>query len=72
MTNEEICAVRDLARAQRRLPAVPHVGRRDNIPISAVFLDEVLTELESEFDPNTRWALAWFEQHPGSQPCSCQ
>jgi putative DNA methylase len=26
-------------------------------------LDEVLTELESEFDPYTRWALAWFEQH---------
>jgi putative DNA methylase len=26
-------------------------------------LDEVLTELESEFDPDTRWALAWFEQH---------
>jgi putative DNA methylase len=26
-------------------------------------LDEVLSELESEFDPNTRWALAWFEQH---------
>jgi putative DNA methylase len=26
-------------------------------------LDEVLSELESEFDSNTRWALAWFEQH---------
>jgi putative DNA methylase len=26
-------------------------------------LDEVLTELESEFDSDTRWALAWFEQH---------
>jgi len=26
-------------------------------------LDEVLSELESEFDPSTRWALAWFEQH---------
>lgn len=26
-------------------------------------LDEVLSELESEFDPDTRWALAWFEQH---------
>src|ERR1035437_96512 len=25
-------------------------------------LDEVLSELESEFDPDTRWALAWFEQ----------
>jgi len=26
-------------------------------------LDEVLSELESEFDPDTRWSLAWFEQH---------
>ena len=26
-------------------------------------LDEVFSELESEFDPDTRWALAWFEQH---------
>ncbi len=26
-------------------------------------LDEVLTELESEFDPDTRWAIKWFEQH---------
>jgi putative DNA methylase len=26
-------------------------------------LDEVLSEQESEFDPDTRWALAWFEQH---------
>lgn len=26
-------------------------------------LDEVLSEQENEFDPNTRWALAWFEQH---------
>ena len=26
-------------------------------------LDEVLSELESEFDPDTRWALAWFEQN---------
>ena len=26
-------------------------------------LDEVLSELESEFDPDTRWALAWFEQY---------
>lgn len=25
-------------------------------------LDEVLAEQESEFDPDTRWALAWFEQ----------
>jgi putative DNA methylase len=26
-------------------------------------LDEVLSELESEFDSDTRWALAWFEQY---------
>jgi putative DNA methylase len=26
-------------------------------------LDEVLSEQEGELDPDTRWALAWFEQH---------
>lgn len=26
-------------------------------------LDEVLAEQESEFDAETRWALAWFDQH---------
>jgi putative DNA methylase len=26
-------------------------------------LDEVLTEQESEYDPPTRWAVAWFDQH---------
>lgn len=26
-------------------------------------LDEALTEQDSEYDPATRWALAWFEQH---------
>ncbi|MEK7996425.1 MAG: DUF1156 domain-containing protein, partial [Planctomycetota bacterium] len=26
-------------------------------------LDEVLSEQESDFDPDTRWALAWFEQN---------
>jgi putative DNA methylase len=26
-------------------------------------LDEVLSEQEAEFDPDTRWALAWFEQY---------
>ncbi len=26
-------------------------------------LDEFLTEQEGEFDPDTRWALTWFEQH---------
>jgi len=26
-------------------------------------LDEILTEQEGEFDAETRWAVAWFEQH---------
>jgi putative DNA methylase len=26
-------------------------------------LTEVLSELEDEFDPDTRWAIPWFEQH---------
>lgn len=26
-------------------------------------LDEVLTEQEGEYDSDTRWALAWFDQH---------
>ena len=26
-------------------------------------LDEVLSEQEGDFDPDTRWALAWFEQY---------
>jgi putative DNA methylase len=26
-------------------------------------LDEVLAEQEGEFDADTRWAIAWFEQH---------
>ena len=26
-------------------------------------LDEVLAEQEGDFDPDTRWALAWFEQY---------
>ncbi|HEV8652920.1 MAG TPA: hypothetical protein VG276_26910 [Actinomycetes bacterium] len=30
-------------------------------------LDETLAEQESDFDPDTRWALAWFEQH-GTNP----
>jgi putative DNA methylase len=25
-------------------------------------LDEILTEQEGEFDPDTRWAIAWYEQ----------
>ena len=30
-------------------------------------LDEVLAEQEGEFDADTRWALAWFEQHGFSE-----
>ena len=30
-------------------------------------LDEVLSEQESDFDPDTRWALAWFEQNQFSE-----
>jgi putative DNA methylase len=26
-------------------------------------LDEVLTEQEGDFDPDTRWAIAWFDQN---------
>jgi putative DNA methylase len=26
-------------------------------------LSEVLTEQEEQYDPSTRWAVAWFEQH---------
>ena len=36
--------------------------RRSRIRSNQV-LDEVLAEQESEFDPDTRWALAWFEQY---------
>ena len=32
------------------------------MPINQV-LDEVLAEQESDFDADTRWALAWFEQY---------
>ena len=30
-------------------------------------LDEVFSEQESDFDPDTRWALAWFEQNQFSE-----
>lgn len=30
-------------------------------------LDEILTEQEGDFDPDTRWALAWFEQQGFSE-----
>src|SRR5260370_30164853 len=30
-------------------------------------LDEVLSEQEGDFEPDTRWALAWFEQYGTSE-----
>ena len=36
---------------------------REALVLINVTLDEVLAEQEGEFDPDTRWALTWFEQH---------
>ena len=36
---------------------------REALTLINQILDEVLTEQESEFDADSRWALAWFEQH---------
>lgn len=36
---------------------------REALGIINHILDETLSEQESEFDPDTRWALAWFESH---------
>jgi len=35
---------------------------RQALAIINQILDEVLAEQEGEFDPDTRWAMAWFEQ----------
>ncbi|GAB4329265.1 MAG: DUF1156 domain-containing protein [Calditrichia bacterium] len=35
---------------------------RDALALINQTLDEVLAEQEGDFDPDTRWALAWFEQ----------
>ena len=40
-------------------------------------LDEILTDQEGDFDADTRWALAWFEQHgieagPSARPRRCR
>lgn len=40
----------------------PMSVRRALILVNEV-LQEVLSEEETEFDPDTRWALTWFEQH---------
>ena len=39
------------------------VSVREALQLINQILDEVLTEQEGDFDPDTRWALAWFEQH---------
>ena len=39
------------------------VSVRDALALINHTLDEVLAEQEGEFDADTRWALAWFEQH---------
>ena len=36
---------------------------RDALAFINQILDETLTKQEGDFDPDTRWALAWFEQH---------
>lgn len=36
---------------------------RDALALINQALDEVLTEQEGDFDADTRWALAWFEQY---------
>ena len=38
------------------------VSVRDALALINQILDEVLAEQEGEFDADTRWALAWFEQ----------
>ena len=36
---------------------------REALALINQVLDEVLSEQEGEFDADSRWALAWFEQH---------
>ena len=36
---------------------------RDALAVINQMLDEALAEQEGDFDPDTRWALAWFEQY---------
>ena len=38
------------------------VSVRDALALINQMLDEVLAEQEGDFDPDSRWALAWFEQ----------
>jgi putative DNA methylase len=39
------------------------VGVREALGLINRTLDEVLAEQEGDFDPATRWAIVWFEQH---------
>ena len=39
----------------------------DALALINATLDEVLAEQEGDFDPDTRWALTWFEQHGFSE-----
>ena len=39
------------------------VSVRDALSLINQILDEVLTEQEGDFDSDSRWALAWFEQY---------
>ena len=36
---------------------------REALALINQILDEVLAEQEGDFDADSRWALAWFEQH---------
>src|SRR5581483_7368181 len=40
---------------------------RDALALINQTLDEVLAEQEGDFDADSRWALAWFEQHGFSE-----
>ncbi len=46
-------------------PSTLHLwwARRPLAAARAVILDEVLAEQEGDFDADSRWAVAWFEQH---------
>lgn len=40
-----------------------HLTVRDALVLINQTLDEILAEQEGDFDADTRWALAWYEQH---------
>ncbi|RRH89512.1 DUF1156 domain-containing protein [Mesorhizobium tamadayense] len=44
-------------------PAGKHMSVRSAINTINQMLTEVLSEVEDEFDADTRWAIAWFEQN---------